>query len=95
MSITVLFLLALAAFHFSLSLVQSVVLFAGYVGFTALDAWYRRRRTAKLVDDELFGWEVDKEDTEYENRGNLSRRRLTGENQIVAVRVVKTLQRML
>jgi hypothetical protein len=94
MSLAALFLVVFAAVHFRLSAVETIVLLAGYVGLSALDRWYRRRERAKIVDEELFEWEKDKEDAEFESKGSLSRRRLTGENQIIAARVIQALQRL-
>ena len=94
MSFAALFLLVFAAVHFRLSAVELVILVAGYVGFASLDKWYRRRERAKIIEEELFQWKADKEDADFEYRGNLSRRRLTGENQIIAARVIQTLERL-
>lgn len=95
MSFTALFLLVFAAAYFRLTSIQALVLLAGYVGFTALDQWYRRRKRQKTIEYELVGWKVSAEDPEYEEKGNLSRRKLTGENRIIVTRVVEAVERML
>ena len=95
MSFAVLFLLVFAAFYFHFSITNVAVLFGGYFGFTELDKWYRRRERSKIVEQELRGWKADREDSECETKGNLSRRKLTGENQVIAARVVEAVERLL
>ena len=93
MSFAALFLLVIAAVHFRLSTVEALILFGGYAGFAALDRWNRRRERTKIVEDELLGWKPKSDDSEWEDKGNLSRIRLTGENQIIAARIIQALER--
>jgi hypothetical protein len=76
-----------STFHFG----RQSCFFIGY-GFCAdIDKWLAKRARAKLLTklfgEEIFGWEPDPNKPEYENWGNLTRRRLTGNDQIIVVRV--------
>jgi hypothetical protein len=48
----------------------------------------------QAFENEMEGWEEDPNDPSYEIKGNLSRVRLTGQNQIVAHRLAELLTRM-
>jgi hypothetical protein len=89
MSFATLFVLAIAAFRFHLNPIETIVLFAGYLGFAWLDKWYRRRQRQKIVEYELFGWKADNEDGDFENKGEMSRRRLTGQDKVNVSRCLK------
>jgi len=52
----------------------------------------RERRGAKntrnkILDDVLFGWEANEDRPEYEEKGDISRIRLAGQEQILAARI--------
>ncbi len=42
----------------------------------------------------MCGWKVSAEDPEYEDKGKVSRTRLTGSDQIIAARVAELLTRV-
>jgi hypothetical protein len=66
----------------------------GYIAFDFLDYSLKRKAIEKLFEEETTGWERDEEDSEYENRGNLSRIKLTGQDQIIVTRIGEMLRRM-
>jgi hypothetical protein len=48
----------------------------------------------RVFEDQTEGWEADPDDSGSETRGNLSRVRLTGQNQIVAYRLADIFSKM-
>jgi hypothetical protein len=70
------------------------VILVGYALAEYLDQRQEKKTREEIFDDTLFGWEPSEDDKEYEDKGGLSRVRLTGQNQIVAVRVGELLVRM-
>jgi hypothetical protein len=48
----------------------------------------------KVFEAQMEDWEADPDDPENETKGNFSRRRLTGQNQIVAYRVADLLSKI-
>jgi hypothetical protein len=87
------FLIAVACVVFNLRW-GSVVILVGYGLAEYFDQREERKTRWKIFNDLLFGWEPSEEGKEYEDKGGLSRVRLTGQNQIVAVRVGELLVRM-
>jgi hypothetical protein len=67
--------------------------FLVYVGFLICGCFDQMKKD-RVMEDELDGWETDEEQSGYEIKGNLSRVRLSGQNQIVAYRVAEVLRRM-
>jgi hypothetical protein len=72
-------LILVAGVIFHLSEAGEAAVLVGYVVCEQLEHWQKRQRIEYDVD----GWEQDVEDPEYENKGNLARRRLTGETQFL------------
>jgi hypothetical protein len=70
--------------------VSTFLVYIGYLICMILDQMAKDRR----IEFELDGWEVDPDDEESETKGNLSRRRLAGENQIVTYRLATFLGRL-
>jgi hypothetical protein len=66
----------------------------GYTAFASLDKWLAHKRRESVIDYEIHGWVVDPEDPESENKGNLSRVKLPGKEQIVVARVAELLRRI-
>jgi hypothetical protein len=64
--------------------------YVGYLICAVLDQIKKDR----VFEDEMDGWEANPDESEYETKGNFSRVRLTGQNQIVAHRVAQLLTRM-
>lgn len=66
-------------------------------GYIALDFWdcvLKRKAIERLLEEETDGWKQDKEDSEYEYRGNWSRIKLKGPDQIIVTRIGEMLRRM-
>lgn len=93
-SYAVLFLIVVGtvAVRFPTWIALSVV--GGYIALDFLDSILKREAIEKLLDEETTGWEQDKEDSEYETRGNLSRIKLKGPDQIIVTRIGEMLRRM-
>jgi len=53
-----------------------------------------QRAKEKAIHDVMCGWKVSAEDPEYEDKGKVSRTRLTGSDQIIAARVAELLTRV-
>ena len=87
------FLIAVACVVFNLRW-GSVVILVGYGLAEYFDQRQEKKTREEIFDDALFGWKPSEDDKEYEDKGGLSRVRLTGQNQIVAVRVGELLVRM-
>ena len=73
---------------------NTAVVLVGYAIAEYFDHRQKRRARAKVVEGEIYGWEQSKSDSEYEEKGNLSRVRLVGQNQIIAARVAELVSRM-
>ena len=68
----------------------SFLVCVGYLICSVLDQIKKER----VFEDEIDAWKADPDNSEYEIKGKLSRRRLAGENQIVAYRVGQLISRM-
>ena len=66
------------------------LVYVGYLICAVLDQFKKDH----VFEDEMDDWEEDPDQSEYETKGNLSRVKLTGQNQIVAYRVASLLNRM-
>lgn len=64
-----------------------------YVGFLICECLDQMNKQ-RVVEDQMDGWEADRDAPESETKGNLSRVRLTGQNQIVAYRLADLLSRI-
>jgi hypothetical protein len=73
---------------------MALLVVAGYIAFDFLDCVLKRKAVEKFLEEETTGWEQDKEDSEYESRGNLSRVKLTGSDQIIVTRIGEMLRRI-
>jgi len=94
----IVFLLIVAAVTFHLSFLETCVVLIGYYGFATLDDWLalraRRKMIDEVIDDELFGWELDPDKSGWETKDNLSRVRLPDKDQVVVTRVGSLLRRI-
>jgi hypothetical protein len=92
-----LFLIVVAAGVFHIAEWQFFLVVFGYLGFESLDQWLAKRAKSKAIDaaieDELYGWETDPDDPEYEDKNELTRVRLTSEQRIVVGRIAELLRR--
>jgi hypothetical protein len=52
-----------------------------------------QKRKDEDFEKQTFGWKPDADQPEYETQGNLSRVKLTGQNQIIVTRVGEMLRR--
>jgi hypothetical protein len=95
MSIRIYFLLGAGGAALNLSLWKVIVLIAGYAICDTIDQLLlkkqMRKRLLEAVDYEFDGWETQHDPT-WESKGNLSRVKLTGENQILFARITDLLR---
>jgi hypothetical protein len=70
--------------------VYTFLVYVGYLICGVLD----QMKKDQVFEDEIEAWKADPDNSEYEIKGNFSRRRLAGQNQIVAYRVGQLLSRM-
>ncbi len=94
MSFRATFLILAAAVIFHVSVWETCLVLVGYFSFARLDEWLAKKAKEKVIDDEMEGWETDPDNPEYETKGDLSRVKLTGKEQIVAARVAHLLRRI-
>jgi hypothetical protein len=57
-----------------------------------LDQRLAKKAREESIDKVMFGWEPSKDDPEYEDKGGLTRVRLTGKDQILAARIAELLR---
>jgi len=88
------FLIVAAAGAMHLSLWKVFVVLVGYLGFEQLDRRLSQRAKEKAIHDVMCGWKVSAEDPEYEDKGEVSRARLTGSDQIITARVAELMTRV-
>jgi len=88
------FLIVAAAGAMHLSLWKVFVVLVGYLGFEQLDRRLSQRAKEKAIHDVMCGWKTSAEDPEYEDKGEVSRARLTGSNQVITARVAELLTRI-
>ena len=88
------FLLVVAAIALHLSIFWTALILFGYAICAYTDAWLVKKAKNKVIEDETEGWEVDPENSEWENKGGLTRVRLTGRDQIIVTRVANLLRRI-
>ena len=72
----------------------SAVILVGYGLAEFFDQRQVKKEREEIVDDVLFGWKLSEDDKTFEDKGGLSRVRLTGGDQILATRVGELLLRM-
>jgi hypothetical protein len=72
----------------------SAVLFVGYALAEYFDQRQSKKESEEVVDDMLFGWKPSEDDKTFEDKGTLSRMRLTGVDQVLTARVAELLLRM-
>jgi hypothetical protein len=70
------------------------VILIGYGIAEYVDQRQAKKAKEEICDEELFGWEPSKDEPESEEKGAFSRVRLTGQEQILAVRIAELLVRM-
>ena len=88
------FLIVAVAGAMHLSLWKVFVVLVGYLGLEQLDRRLSQRAKEKAIHEVMCGWKVSAEDLEYEDKGKVSRARLTGSDQILAARVGEMLTRV-
>jgi hypothetical protein len=88
------FLIIVACAVFKLPIWMTVAIVFGYVIAEYFDQRQVKMARQEIRDDVIFGWEPSTDDPEYEGKGGLSRVRLTGKDQILAVRIAELLVRV-
>lgn len=93
-SFAAVFLILAGAAVVRLTTWTALLVVLGYIAFDFLDCVLKRKAIEKLLEEEADGWKQDEEDSECEYRGNLSRHKLTGTDQIIVTRIGEMLRRM-
>ena len=88
------FLIIVACAVFKLPIWMTVATVFGYEIAEHFDLQLAKKARQKTLDDAVFGWEPSTDDPEYEDKGGLSRVRLTGKDQILAVRIAELIVRV-
>jgi len=86
------FLIVIACFVLNLSSGRMLIVLVGYAIAEYVDQRLAKRTREKWIADVMYGWDQCADGTEYEEKGNLTRVKLTGQNQIVAARVADLLR---
>jgi len=94
MSFSAAFLILATAGIFHVSVWQTCLVLIGYLSLARLDQWLAKRVKDKVIEDEIYGWETDSEDQAMETKGNLTRVKLTGHEQVIVTRVAEILRRL-
>jgi hypothetical protein len=87
-------LIIVACVTFNLSGRLTAVVLAVYALAEYIEQWQARKARAKVVDDVLFGWKPKNADSEWEDKGNLTRIRLVGQNPLIVARIAELVERM-
>jgi hypothetical protein len=88
------FLIVAAAAVLDLSLLKTCLILIGYWCFERLDLWLAKRVKDAAIADVMDGWETNPEYPEDEDKGGLTRVKLSGPNQIIVARVAELLRRV-
>jgi hypothetical protein len=88
------FLIIVACSLFKLPIWMIVAIVFGYEVAEYFDLRQAKKARQEVRDDVIFGWELSTDDPEYEDKGGLSRVRLTGKDQILAARIAELLVRI-
>lgn len=94
MSLRAAFLIVAAAVVLRVPFGATLIVLIGYAVCTWLDQWMYDRAKDKVFESEMYGWEADPDDLEYETSGGLGRPKLTGESQVIVTRVSEIIRRM-
>jgi len=87
------FLIVAACVVFNLRWSAAAILI-GYGIAEYIDQWQAKKAREKIVEDVLFGWKPSTHDPEHEDKGSLTRVRLTAQNQIIAARIAELFVRI-
>lgn len=93
-SFKVWWLIIVGCVTFNLSGRLTAVVLGGYALAEYVEQWRASKAREKVVEDVLFGWKQKKADSEYEDKGNLTRIRLVGQNPIIVARIAELVERM-
>jgi hypothetical protein len=93
-SFKVWWLIIVACVTFHLSAWNTAVILGGYALAEYIEQWRAKKAREKVVEDVLFGWKQKNADSEYEDKGNLTRIRLVGQNPIIVARIAELVERM-
>jgi len=86
------FLIIVACAVFKLPIWMTVAVVFGYEIAEYFDQRQAKKARQQNLDDVMFGWEPSKDDPEYEDKGGLTRVRLSGKDQILAARIAELLR---
>lgn len=95
MSLRAIYLLLFGAAALHLPFWAWICLLVGYAVCEFLDNRRGSKAKDRVFEDEMEGWEPDPGDPSLEHKNGEVRVRLTGQEQIVAMRVAQLLWRML
>jgi hypothetical protein len=86
------FLIIVACAVLKLSIWMTVAIVFGYEIAEYFDQRHAKKAREEILDDVIFAWEPSKDDPEHEEKGGLTRVRLTGKDQILVARVAELLR---
>ena len=87
-------LIIVACVTFNLSGRLTAVVLGVYALAEYIEQWRAKKARERVVEDVLVGWKQKNADSEYEDKGNLSRIRLVGQNPIIVARIAELVERM-
>lgn len=93
-STSALFLIIVASAILNISIRKTILVLAGYICLALFDAYRMKKTKDEIFDYDFHGWEIDDVDQTYEDKGNLSRVRLTDHEQIIAYRVADFIRQL-
>ncbi len=88
------FLIIVACVALNLSGRFTVLVLVAYALVEYIEQWRTRKAREKVVEDVLFGWKPKNADSEWEDKGGLTRIRLVGQNPIIVARIAELVERM-
>jgi hypothetical protein len=89
------FLIIVACAVLKLPIWITLAILFGYEVAGYFDLRQAKKARQEIADDLMFGWEPNTDDPEYEDKGDLSRVRLTGKDQILVARIAELIVRVL
>lgn len=93
-SLRIYFLIGAAGAVFHASWGQIVFVLAGYFALQSFEEWLVKRARDRALEDEICGWTPDPDDPEMENKGALTRKRLSGSDQVIVTRLSEFIWRI-
>jgi len=93
-SFKVWWLIIVACVGFNFSRLNTGVVLGGYALAEYIEQRQAKKAREQVLEDVMHGWEQRKNDAETEEKGNFTRVRLVGQNQIIVARIAELISRM-